>query len=81
MKVLGCESCGQYWNRRGRCYVRCLECGHVYWTRWHVLAAYRSERWRYSRTFPGEYGLLRLLFGGPWRPRKIGFCQCCIHDF
>ena len=74
-----CAGCHELMPKRG--YQHCAECGHVYRTRWHLLAVYRSERWQYSRTFPGEYGLLRLLFGGPWRPSKINFCQCCIHDF
>lgn len=76
---LVCEGCGGRWHLR-RWYLQCFECGHVYRTRWRLLAMYRWERWRYSRTFPGEYALLRLLFGPPWRPSKVAFCQCCIHD-
>ena len=75
-----CHACGQAWLIRGW-YVRCFECGHVYPTRWHLLLEYRWERLRYWRTFRQDYSLARIVFGPIWRPSKIVYCQCCLHDF
>lgn len=81
-RVDHCWSCHRDQPRRG--YIRCFECGHTYRTRWHLLGAYRHRRWR-SRHF-GQGGIPDIspwaaFFRGWWRPSRISFCQCCIHDF
>lgn len=79
--VVACEACGKTWYA-GRCYIRCLECGHVYRTRWHLWLAYWREFLTYRRTFPEEkYSLLRVFLAVLRRPSKVYFCQCCLHDF
>lgn len=70
-----CRTCH---DTAGRAYRRCYECGHPYRTKWHLLAAYRAAR---PAVRPPEIGWWRALLGGHWRPARIGFCQCCIHDF
>jgi len=65
--VSRCLGCGQRQPDRG--YIQCFECGHVYRTRWHLLAAY----WRAA-------GLRHALKSLRLRPSGISFCQCCIHD-
>lgn len=82
-----CHACGKCWERSPE-YIQCIECGHVYPTRWHLLAAYRRNLWR-ARVFrkatvfsePLELSWWSLLVGGGWRPGRIWSCQCCTHDF
>lgn len=82
-----CQACGETWYA-GRCYLQCAECGHVYRTRWHLLAAVRRNLWR-ARHFRGALlnmeplgiSWWRILLGGPWLPSKVYSCQCCTHDF
>lgn len=80
--IVACLGCWKSWSA-GRCYLQCFECGHVYRTRWHLLAAYRWLRWQgwYRWGWMADQGFWSGLLGGWWRPSKIFFCQCCNHDF
>lgn len=67
-------------------YIWCFECGHTYRTRWHLLVAYRVKRWQVRRAYrtidpDDREPVWSVLLGGWWRPSRISFCQCCIHDF
>jgi hypothetical protein len=75
-----CQVCGKTWYGT-RCYVLCFECGHVYRTRWHLLAAYRHMRLASWRRYGHESHWAWAYLCGWWRPSRISFCQCCIHDF
>lgn len=79
--LIECLGCWKVWYAGRRRYLQCFECQHVYRTRWHLLWAYRVESWRAWRLWPDEQPLRVALFGRVWRPSKITFCQCCIHDF
>jgi hypothetical protein len=78
--VVACQACDHTWYA-GRCYIQCAECGHVYRTRLHLLLAYRWAMWRSYREWKDGVTAWSALTRGAWRPSRIYFCQCCIHDF
>lgn len=86
-----CSRCHEVDMRR--LYIRCYECCHPYRTRWHLWAAYwrihirhwwqdwRGRGLRPPASRPDWRVKWWHAFSGYWRPSRIPFCQCCIHDF
>ena len=75
-----CYSCDR--DEQGRCYIACIECGHLYRSGWELRWRYLHSYWQY----PAERCFWWRFWRAWWRRLRlpagdIMFCPLCAHDF